>query len=154
MIFVTLGTHHQPFARMIEAIELLPADELVVQHGHSPAPAGVLEAVPFIGFGEMLARMREADVVVTHAGVGSILLAMREGHTPIVVPRRHAHGEHVDDHQVELTTALAEQNKVIALWEPAELGAAVASVPRREGPRPPVAGPLHHAVRAALDSPR
>jgi UDP-N-acetylglucosamine transferase subunit ALG13 len=150
VIFVTLGTHHQPFTRLTDALAALPADELVVQHGHSPAPAGVREAIAFLDFGSMLERVREADVVVTHAGVGSILLARREGHTPVVVPRLHRHGEHVDDHQVELTEALAGDGKVIAVWEPAELAAAVAAAPGRGDRRPLAAGPLHAAVREAL----
>ena len=152
MIFVTLGTHHQPFPRLVDALASLPASELVVQHGHSPAPPGVREAVRFLGFGEMLERVRAADVVVVHAGVGSILLARREGHTPLVVPRLHRHGEHVDDHQVELTEALAEQRKVIPVWDPADLAAAVASAPRRGAARPPAEGPLHVAVREALSA--
>ena len=56
----------------------------------------------------MLECFRSADKVVTHAGVGSILCADREGHVPLVVPRRHDLGEHVDDHQLELARALAD----------------------------------------------
>ena len=150
MIFATLGTHHQPFPRMLEALSALPPEDLVVQHGHSPAPARAREAVPFLNFGAMLERVRAADVVITHAGVGSILLARREGHTPVVVPRLHRLGEHVDNHQVELTEALAEQGKVIPVWDVSEIAEAVAAVPTREAPRPPVAGTLHRAVREAL----
>lgn len=150
MIFVTLGTHHQPFPRLIEALAKLPADDLVVQHGHSDPPAHARESVAFLDFGAMLDRMRSADVVVTHAGVGSILLARREGHTPIVVPRLHARGEHVDDHQVDLTEALSEQGKVIPVWESTDLAGVVASAPQRQAPRPPQPGPLHDAVRDAL----
>jgi UDP-N-acetylglucosamine transferase subunit ALG13 len=87
---------------------------------------------------------------VTHAGVGSILLARREGHTPLVVPRLKRLGEHVDDHQVELTEALAADEKVIALWDMAQIAAAVADAPERGPARPPSAGSLHRAVRAAL----
>jgi UDP-N-acetylglucosamine transferase subunit ALG13 len=150
VIFVTLGTHHQPFPRLIEALAALPAEDLVVQYGHSAPPAAAREAVDFLGFRDMLDRIEAADVVVTHAGVGSILLARRAGHTPIVVARRQRHGEHVDDHQVELTAALADDGKVIPVWEPAELAAAVAVAPARGAPRPPVEGPLHRAVRAVL----
>jgi UDP-N-acetylglucosamine transferase subunit ALG13 len=150
VIFVTFGTHHQPFPRLLEALASLPGDDLVVQHGHSPAPSGVREAVEFLGFGEMLEHVRTADVVVTHAGVGSILLARREGHMPVVVPRLHRHSEHVDDHQVELTDALSEQGKVIAVRDLALLADAVAGVPPRGAPRPPEPGPLHRAVRAVL----
>ena len=150
MIFVTVGTHHQPFGRLVDALATLPASELVVQHGHSPAPSGVREAVAFLRFDEMLERIRAADVVVTHAGVGSILLARQEGHTPVVVPRLRRYGEHVDDHQLELTEALARERTVVPALDLAALATAVASAPRKDAPRPPSAGPFQRAVRAAL----
>ena len=73
MIFATVGTHQQPFERMLHALQVLPADELVVQHGPASPPAGVRRAVPFMSFGDMLEHFESADVVITHAGVGSIL---------------------------------------------------------------------------------
>lgn len=150
MIFVTLGTHHQPFDRLVEGLRALPADELVVQHGHSPAPAAVREARRFLSMPELETRLRAADVVITHAGVGSILMARRTGHIPIVAPRQHRLHEHVDDHQVELTAQLARMGKVIALWDVGELAATVATATRRGSARAPEEGSLHQAVRAAL----
>jgi UDP-N-acetylglucosamine transferase subunit ALG13 len=150
VIFVTLGTHHDPFTRLVDALAALPGEELVVQHGHSPAPPGVAEAVRFLPFAELLDRITAADVVVTHAGVGSILLCLRNGRTPLVVPRRRAHGEHVDDHQVELTSALEEAGKVVPVWDVAELPRLVADAPPPAEPRPAEEGRLHAAVRAAL----
>ena len=74
-------------------------------------------------------HIRVADVVVTHAGVGSILTCLRLGRTPLVVPRQSRFGEHVDDHQVELTRALADDGKVIPVWDVADLPALVESAP-------------------------
>jgi UDP-N-acetylglucosamine transferase subunit ALG13 len=53
--------------------------------------------------------MAVADVVVAHSGVGSALTALKSGHRPILVPRRQSFGEHVDDHQIQIGTALAER---------------------------------------------
>ena len=150
MIFVTVGTHQQPFHRMLAALEALPANELVVQHGYGAAPGGVSHAAAFMSFGEMLEQFESADIVVTHAGVGSILLALRVGHTPIVVPRYKRNGEHVDDHQVELTRALSGGGRVIAAWDTASLARAVASAPPRRPPPERGERPIHAAVRAAL----
>lgn len=149
MIFVTVGTHHQPFARLLDALDGID-DELVVQYGPGSPPAGAAEAQAYMRFDEMLARFRAADRTITHAGVGSILCARREGHVPLVVPRRHDLGEHVDDHQVELTRALAERDKVIAVWDVDALAETLATAPSR---RPPAALPepaLCPSVRAAL----
>ena len=61
----------------------------------------------YLSFDELAEYARDARVFVCHAGVGSIVLARRFGHRPIVVPRRHHLGEHVDDHQLSLARRLA-----------------------------------------------
>ncbi len=150
MIFVTVGTHQQPFLRLVEALAALPSEELVVQHGPAPAPAGVARAIPFLSFPEMLDNFARADVVVTHAGVGSILLATNAGHVPIVVPRLKERGEHVDDHQVHLINELERDNRVTVVWDTARLAEAVAAAPPRGEPLHRKPGPLQANVRAAL----
>jgi UDP-N-acetylglucosamine--N-acetylmuramyl-(pentapeptide) pyrophosphoryl-undecaprenol N-acetylglucosamine transferase len=56
--------------------------------------------------GELMRLARDSDVVVTHAGAGTIVDLLRIGVCPVVVPRRRARGEHVDDHQSELAWLL------------------------------------------------
>lgn len=150
LIFVTVGTHHQPFQRLLDALDSLPADELVVQFGHGAPPAGIRHASAFMGFAEMLEHFHTADAVVTHAGVGSILCARRAGHVPVVVPRRRRHAEHVDDHQVELTQELDDLGAVVAVWEMDRLAPAVASVSRPNSGSSTSNGRLQEAVRTAL----
>lgn len=148
MIFVTVGTHHQPFKRLLDALNQL-GDELVVQYGPGEPPAAQ-HAEPFMPFDEMLERFREADTVITHAGVGSIICASREGHVPLVVPRRHDLGEHVDDHQVELTRALAQRGSVVAVWDVDTLAETVTSAPSRRPVSEAVEPALCPSVRNAL----
>jgi UDP-N-acetylglucosamine transferase subunit ALG13 len=151
VIFATVGTHGQPFTRFLDALAGLDGD-VVVQYGHNGAPAGVREAVAFMPFDELNARMREADVVVTHAGVGSVLCAREAGHVPVVVPRLHRFGEHVDDHQLELVAALAEDGHVVPVMDIGELAEAVEKAGRRADTTT-APKPLHAAVRAALLTP-
>jgi UDP-N-acetylglucosamine--N-acetylmuramyl-(pentapeptide) pyrophosphoryl-undecaprenol N-acetylglucosamine transferase len=151
VIFATVGTHGQPFTRFLDALAGLD-DDVVVQYGHNPRPAGVHEAVAFMPFDELNARMREADVVVTHAGVGSVLCAREAGHVPVVVPRLHRFGEHVDDHQLELVAALAKDGHVVPVMEIAELPSAVEKAGRRADTTT-APKPLHAAIRAALLTP-
>lgn len=148
MIFVTVGTHHQPFERLLGALDRLD-DELVVQYGPGEPPAA-LQAEPFMPFDAMLDRFREADTVITHAGVGSIICASREGHVPLVVPRRHELGEHVDDHQVELTRALAQRGSVVAVWDVDTLAETVAAAPPRRSASATTEPTLCPSVRNAL----
>jgi UDP-N-acetylglucosamine transferase subunit ALG13 len=151
LIFVTLGTHHDPFPRLIDGLHGLDEEDLVVQYGHSPAPLHAAETIQFLPFVDLIERIRAADVVVTHAGVGSILNCLRMGRTPLVVPRQSRFGEHVDDHQVELTRALAEDGKVIPVWDVEDLPALIETVPE---PAPVFDGHagdgLQRAVREAL----
>ena len=152
MIFVTVGTHHQPFARLLDALDALAGldPDLVVQYGPGSPPAVATRAEAFLPFDEMLECFRAADKVITHAGVGSVICATREGHVPLVVPRRHDLGEHVDDHQAELTRALAGIGSVVALWEMDALADAVATLPPRKPASVATEPPLCSSVRDAL----
>ena len=150
MIFVTVGTHHQPFERLLGALGALDGAELVVQYGPGAPPPGVARAEDYMPFERMVECFRAADTVITHAGVGSILCARREGHTPLVVPRRHDLGEHVDEHQAELTRALEARGSVIAVWDTAELPRQLAAAPPRQAAAAAGEAPLCGSVRAAL----
>jgi UDP-N-acetylglucosamine transferase subunit ALG13 len=121
MIVVTIGTNEQPFDRLVRAAAGLGGEErLLVQHGSSRVPRGRGEWVDFMPFEELSAQMREARVVICHAGVGSIMLARRCGKRPIVVPRRLHLGEAVDDHQLPIARRL-HASGIVTLVEEVEL---------------------------------
>jgi len=130
MILVTVGTHEQPFDRLVAAAAALGGDEeLVVQYGTSTLPHGRGDWVDFTSFDELAEYASRARVVVCHAGVGSIVLARRYGHRPIIMPRRPFHAEHVDEHQMQLSRRL-ERAGIVTVVEDAEaLAAAVAAPP-------------------------
>jgi UDP-N-acetylglucosamine transferase subunit ALG13 len=127
MIFVTVGTNEARFDRLLEAVAGLRTDEtLVVQHGHSsPFESPNSELVDFLSFEQLVERMRGARVIVTHAGVGSIMVALANAKRPVVVPRRASFGEAVDDHQLQLGRRLAAANLVTLVESPDELGDAL-----------------------------
>lgn len=155
MIFATVGSTQFPFDRMIRALEQLPDGQLSVQHGPVPPPPGAAEAQAFMEFPAVVEHMETAEVVICHAGAGSILCAFRAGHTPVVVPRLARYSETVDDHQLELARALAADGRVIAVEDLATLPEAVASVPPprvREGNDDLL--PIQFAVREAIAGPR
>jgi UDP-N-acetylglucosamine transferase subunit ALG13 len=103
MIFVTVGTNEARFDRLLHAFEWGPLDEeLVVQHGPSPIRPRGATCVDYLPYDELGATVRRARVVVTHAGVGSIMTALANGKRPVVVPRLRRFGEAVDDHQMQL----------------------------------------------------
>jgi UDP-N-acetylglucosamine transferase subunit ALG13 len=101
MILVTVGTNEARFDRLLLALEAIDFDEdVVVQHGPSPIrPAGA-ECFEFLPFERLVDHMRAARVVVTHAGVGSVMTALSVGKRPIVMARLRRFQEAVDDHQL------------------------------------------------------
>jgi len=102
-------------------------------------------------FHEIQRELDACDCVITHAGVGSILAARRAGHVPVVVPRLKRFDEHVDDHQAELTRALAASGKVIPVWDVTKLPETIAfAPPRRTRSAPPVPLRFAEALRAAI----
>lgn len=128
MIFVSVGTNEARFDRLLRAVAGLPFDEeLLIQHGHSSRierPGA--ELIDFLTFDAMVDTIRAARVVVTHAGVGSVMVSVANGKRPLVVPRRKSFGEAVDDHQLQLGRRFAEAGLVTLVEDPAELAAAVA----------------------------
>jgi UDP-N-acetylglucosamine transferase subunit ALG13 len=127
MIVVTVGTNEQPFDRLVRASSELRLDEpLFVQHGSSRLPHGPGTWVDFLPYEELAERIRLARVVVCHAGVGSIMLARHFGKRPLVVPRRIALGEAVDDHQLPLARRLDSRGIVDLVEDTAALEMAIA----------------------------
>jgi UDP-N-acetylglucosamine transferase subunit ALG13 len=55
--------------------------------------------------------LRKAEVVVSHAGIGTIILCKEEGVPLLILPRRKRYGEHMNDHQLEIARVLAEREE-------------------------------------------
>ncbi len=105
-VFVTLGTiKPYRFGRLVERVAAIlpPHVEVVWQLGVTEPPPGLRGTVhQQLSAADFAAEIRRADVVITHSGVGSVINLLESGIFPVVVPRRAAHGEHVDDHQKEI----------------------------------------------------
>jgi UDP-N-acetylglucosamine transferase subunit ALG13 len=129
MILVTCGASQFPFDRLLEAVGSLDvADDIVVQHGPSSIRPDGARCVDFVSLDELTSLVREARVVVTHSGVGTILLALTNGKRPYVVPRLRAFSETVDDHQLESARRFATAGLVTLVEEPGDLATALAAL--------------------------
>ena len=140
LVLVTVGTDHHPFDRLVDWVdrwlaETTHAVRCVVQHGTSRAPH-VADGQPKFRHTELQRLVAEAHVVVCHGGPGTIMDCRQVGLTPIVVPRRHDLGEHVDNHQVRFTRRIAESGLIqLAESEPRLRELVDSSLAQ---PRPPV----------------
>jgi UDP-N-acetylglucosamine transferase subunit ALG13 len=123
MIFVTVGTNEARFDRLLHAVAALTTEEeIVIQHGHSsPVEHPNALNIDFLPYEALVQTIRRARMVVTHAGVGSVMVALANARRPIVVPRRASFGEAVDDHQLQLGRRLATAGLVTFVEAPTDL---------------------------------
>lgn len=115
-VVVTLGTSGFGFRRVLLRLrEVLPDDcEVYWQTGSTDVAGLGIEAHAMVEAPELASRMAEADLVVAHAGAGSVLAAMRAGRSPLLVPRLARYGEHVDDHQVEICREMERRGLAVS----------------------------------------
>lgn len=113
MVFVTVGTHEQPFDRLMREVARLAAagvlSDVVVQYGYSTVAPEGCRCERFLPYAEMERLYREADAVICHGGPSTFLEAMAAGRVPVVVPRLARFGEHVNDHQLAFCRQFEER---------------------------------------------
>jgi UDP-N-acetylglucosamine transferase subunit ALG13 len=152
MIFVTVGTSIYPFDRLIEVADQLAhtGEPVLVQYGASTRPPQTAEGIDFLPFSVLKRLVNEARVAVCHAGSGSVWTCIQEGKKPIVVARRRALGEHVDDHQVLFSQRLSQLGMATMAESLEEVRAAVAlTTPAALDPKP-ITTSLHSELTAYL----
>ena len=129
--FVSVGNAKQPFRRLLDAVaHLVPhlPQPVIVQHGHTPFASAACRVTAFMGMEEFARHIETAELLILHAGAGSVIHAIEAGKRPIVMPRRADLGEHVNNHQIEFSRVLAEAGKVVVAETPERLGEAIAAV--------------------------
>lgn len=122
MIFVTVGTHEQPFDRLIKCIDDLKADgtlteDVIIQTGFSTYTPKHCKWQKLFPYQKMVQLVNEARIVVTHGGPSSFIMPIQINKVPIVVPRMQRFREHVNDHQVIFCREVAIRNGNIILVE-------------------------------------
>ena len=107
MILVMLGTQNNSFHRLLKEVEnnienKTITEDVIVQAGYTKYESNKMQIVDFISREKLEKLQQEADLVITHGGVGSIIQSIEKGKKVIAVPRLHKYGEHVNDHQKEI----------------------------------------------------
>ncbi|MCR5230639.1 MAG: hypothetical protein K6D03_10990 [Solobacterium sp.] len=107
MILVTLGTQDKQFPRLLKAVEKAVkekyiSDRVVVQAGHTKYESACMEIFDFIPNDQFASFLQEADLIITHGGVGTIMTALREHKKILAAARSVKYGEHQSDHQIQL----------------------------------------------------
>lgn len=122
MIFVTVGTHEQPFNRLVKCVDELKRDgaideEVIIQTGFCTYEPKYCKWQKLFPYSEMEKNVADARIVITHGGPSSFIMPLQIGKVPIVVPRQKKFNEHVNNHQVEFAESVQESNGNIIVVE-------------------------------------
>ncbi|WP_026510306.1 glycosyltransferase [Butyrivibrio sp. LC3010] len=120
MIFVTVGTHEQPFNRLIEYMDKWAEkndEEVIIQTGFSNYEPKFAKWSRLFSFQQMNKNMDKARIIITHGGPSSFIAPLQKGKVPIVVPRKKEFDEHVNDHQLTFCRMISDRMKSIILVE-------------------------------------
>lgn len=130
MILVTLGTQNNSFQRLLEEVQKnidngKIKDEVIVQKGYTKFESNDMKLFNEISQDEFNKLIDQANLVITHGGVGSIITAITKGKKVIAVPRLKKYNEHVNDHQIEIIDSFNEKGYIIGIHSVEELGEAL-----------------------------
>lgn len=118
MIFITVGTQPHQFKRLFdEVVKLVDngdiMEEIIAQTGSLKLHHPKIKSEQFMSQEDLDYYIDNADIIISHGGVGSILTSIKKNKKVIGVPRLSRFGEHINDHQVDLINALAMKNYII-----------------------------------------
>ena len=130
MILVLLGTQNNSFHRLLEGIdkiieEKIIEEEVIVQAGYTKYESKNMKILGLIPLAELEKYQDEANLIITHGGVGSIVSSIKKSKKVIAVPRLHKYGEHVNDHQIEIVERFNKNGCIIGLKGVEELKQAI-----------------------------
>lgn len=143
MIFITTGTQFFKFERLINEIINIaksnPDVDYVIQYPYSdifsnPIPSNVnminsMTSEIFLNF------LKEADIVITHAGTASIIKCEKLQKKYIVIPRLKKFHEHIDDHQLEISEVFEDKGNAVVVRNIKSLENEIEKISRDENPR-------------------
>ena len=137
MIFVTVGTE-LPFDRLIRAMDAWAAasgEEVLAQIGAGRYQPAHLRWVRRLGRADYAAAIAAAELVVAHAGIGSVVAAGEHGKPIVLLPRRARLGEQRNDHQLDTAQRLAGREGVHVAEDETALPARIAAARAASGVR-------------------
>ena len=122
MIFVILGTQDKKFPRLLEAIQkkidegkIDKKEEIIVQAGSTKFESKDMKIVDYLPVNEFEELIDKADIIICHAGVGTILTALKKGKKIIAAARLKKYGEHVNDHQLQILDNFTKKGYILPL---------------------------------------
>ena len=138
MIFITVGPD-RPFDRLVKVVDnwvqRTARNDVVAQIGRGGWRPQSMRAVEFIEPPEFARYFQQADVVISHAGMGTILSALHHGKPLIVMPKLASLGEHRNEHQTATARKMVAIHGVAVAFNEVELENQLDRISELEPPR-------------------
>lgn len=151
-LFVTVGSM-LPFDRLVDAMDdwaaAHPLAEVFAQIGSSTHRPRAMRCERMLAPQEFRRHVAEADLIVAHAGMGTVLGALEAGRPLVVLPRRPEAHEVTSTHQLATARWLATHPGIVVAEDETRLGAAIDAALAR-GCAPALAGGTRDGLVAAL----
>jgi UDP-N-acetylglucosamine transferase subunit ALG13 len=131
LIFVTIGSMF-PFDRLIRAMDAWAAAqpapvELLAQIGEGSYRPEHMRWTASLERADYARTVADCELVVAHAGMGSVITAGEYGKPIVLLPRLGSRGEHNNDHQVDTARWLRGRPGLHVADTEADLPAAIAA---------------------------
>lgn len=124
MILVLTGTSSWDFSRLIKEMDRIAGilkEEVVMQISQSDYHPINTCFFNTVSNEELDRLLSESRIVISHAGIGSIVSAIKHKKPLILVPRRKIFGEHFDDHQIDIAKEVEKKSSIKVIWDIEEL---------------------------------
>lgn len=130
MILVMLGTQNNSFHRLLEEVEKnienrTIQEEVVVQAGYTKFESKNMKIFDLIPKEKLEELQENANLIITHGGVGSIISSIEKEKKVIAVPRLHEYGEHVNNHQKEIVKDFNDKGYIMGIEKVEDLENAI-----------------------------
>lgn len=130
MILVLLGTQNNSFHRLLEEIQRLIdkkviQEKVMVQAGKTKFISNDMEIFDLVEQTKLDELIKQANYIITHGGVGSILTCVKAGKKVIAVARKQQYGEHVNDHQIQIVESFDRAGYLKGITNVTELEKAI-----------------------------
>lgn len=130
MILVTLGTQDKSFKRLLKSIDKEIEnknikEEVIVQAGYTKFKSNNMKIFDLVSPRKLDSLMKDASIIITHGGVGSILGALKYNKPVIAAARLSRYREHTNDHQKQIVKEFAKRGYLIELKDFSKLSEAL-----------------------------
>lgn len=133
MIFLTVGTSKSSFNRLLNEVDRLInskiiKDKVIAQIGFSDYKPKNYEFFAFTTSERIESLNKNADIIISHAGAGCIINALKNKKPLILVPRLKKFDEHNNDHQLEIAKEFEREKRAIVVYDIKNLGKAIREI--------------------------